>query len=110
MGRWMLKKKLKELEEEAMNKRQSLKAAELRIAENERIMALNKADIMLYNNCILHMIEGGSPCDYCEDSKECELEANGSKGCDQWMLHGQPVTVAKGGDADESTGIYGASS
>ena len=88
-----------------MNARQALKAAALHIKENERIMALNKSDIVEYNKCILAMIAGGNPCEYCEDNEECQLEAKG-KGCDQWMLKGQPIKLAKDGDADESTGIY----
>jgi len=93
-----------------MNARQAARAAAQRIAEDERIMALNKADIIDYNTCILAMIDGKTPCIYCEDYKECQLEAKDGKGCDQWMLRSQPITLdtVKGGDTDASTRIYGA--
>lgn len=74
-----------------MNARQAAKAAAKRIEENERVLKLNKADIVAYNNCILSMIAGGSPCDYCEDIEECQLDAKG-KGCSEWMLKMQRVT------------------
>lgn len=69
-----------------MNGRQAAKAAAARIAEMERVAALNKQDIIAYNKCILDMIAGESPCLYCEDWQECQLEAKGGKGCAEWML------------------------
>lgn len=72
-----------------MNARQAAKAAAKRIEELERVAALNKADIIDYNKCIEHMIQNGSPCDYCEDLQECQLEAKGKTGCTEWMLRSQ---------------------
>ena len=69
-----------------MNGRQAAKAAAARIAEMERVAALNKQDIISYNKCILDMIAGESPCLYCEDWQECQLEAKGGRGCAEWML------------------------
>ena len=70
-----------------MNGRQAARAAAERIKENERILALNKADIVAYNLCILHMIDHGSPCDFCEDLEECRKEEKDvTIGCDNWML------------------------
>ena len=75
-----------------MNARQAAKAAAKRIEELERVAALNKADIVDYNKCVEHMIQGGSPCDYCEDLQECQLEAKGKTGCTEWMLRSQEAT------------------
>ena len=108
MTKCFLKGKIRDLEREIMNARQAAKAAAEIIKEQERVMALNKKDIIDYNNCILSMIEGGDPCEYCEDKEECQLEAKG-KGCDQWMLKSQKITSldVKEGE-DDSKGIYGA--
>ena len=86
-----------------MNSRQAAKAAAARIEECERIMALNKADIIDYNNCIMHMIRHGSPCDYCNDLEECWENGNDvTMGCDEWMLRmKRAVSVPEGGEPDE---------
>lgn len=80
-----------------MNGRQAAKLAAARIAEMERVANLNKHDIIEYNRCILDMIAGESPCLYCEDWQECQLEAKGGKGCAEWMLKTYPW---KAGDQD----------
>ena len=90
MGRWALKKKVIGLERDIVNARQAAREAAKKITELERVAALNKADIVDYNKCIEHMISGGSPCDYCEDLQECQLEAKGKTGCSEWMLRSQP--------------------
>lgn len=70
-----------------MNSRRALKAVAKRIEEQEHTLALNKRDIQLYNKVVIHMIQGGSPCDYCEDRKECQLSAkDAGVGCPQWWL------------------------
>ena len=95
-----------------MNARQSAKLAGMRVAELERILALNKADIVNYNLCILHQIDGGSPCVFCEDENECQLEAKGGKGCGDWMLRMNKVTqpsVSEEGD-NASEGVHDAGS
>ena len=84
-----------------MNSRQAAKAAAKRIEECERVMALNKADIQDYNRIILDMICGESPCPYCEDWNECQLDAKAGKGCSEWMLRMQrPEPAPEGGDPD----------
>ena len=69
-----------------MNARQAAKAAAKRIEELEHITLANKWDIQQYNKCIQDMIAGESPCLYCEDWNECQLEAKGGKGCPEWIL------------------------
>jgi hypothetical protein len=81
-----------------MNKRQALKAAAERIKEQDRILALNKADIMDYNACITDMIAGKGPCQWCEDYNECQLASKGP-GCTMWMLRSQKVGDPDGSDA-----------
>ena len=90
-----------------MNARQAAKAASMRISELERIVALNKADIVDYNKCIMDMIAGESPCLYCEDWEECNRETKAGKGCDLWMLRWQKAGDLNGreeGNAEETSG------
>ena len=68
-----------------MNAKQSLKIVSKHLIELEIQMRRAEKDIKDYNDCIDHIIAGGSPCDYCEDLAECNLEAKG-KGCELWML------------------------
>ena len=90
-----------------MNARQAAKAAAERIKECERVMALNKADIIDYNKVIADMICGESPCPWCEDWEECKLEAKGGKGCSEWMLRHQTFTQTDvKEEADESKGLH----
>ena len=63
--------------------------ASLRVAELERILALNRADIIEYNLCILGLIDGKNPCMFCEDYEECQLEAKEQMGCGEWMMRSQ---------------------
>ena len=85
-----------------MNGRQAARAAAKRIEEMSVTLAFNKADIRDYNLCIAHMINHGSPCDWCEDLAECrEAGKDTTIGCDDWMLRHQPVVpVPEGGDQD----------
>lgn len=69
-----------------MNARQAARAAAKRIEEMERVNILMSRDIRGYNTVILKMIEGESPCPYCEEFEECQLEARGNKGCSEWWL------------------------
>jgi hypothetical protein len=72
-----------------MNQRQANKLAAQMIPELERRLEYNKVDITNYNLCILHQINGGSPCIFCEDYEECQLEAKDGRGCGEWMLKSQ---------------------
>lgn len=84
-----------------MNSRQAAKAAGQRVMELERILALNKMDIIEYNLCILRMIDGESPCVLCEDYEECQLEAKDGKGCGEWMLRSNEKRKAQAAAAKE---------
>ena len=80
-----------------MNARQAARAAAERIKELESTGARAAADIKDYNSCILSMISGGSPCDWCEDQEECQLQEKG-KGCQEWWLRfrkEEPATEAE---------------
>lgn len=80
-----------------MNAKQALRAAAKRIEELEHYNRLASADIKTYNEVIDGMIAGRSPCDWCEDQQECQLQAHADgKGCDMWML-----AFPKGDDAHE---------
>ena len=100
----------KQRREKRMNARQALKAyrekAEKEIRELEYYKQEATADIKAYNGCIEHMIKGGSPCDWCNDQVECQLQAKeDGKGCDEWMLKFRESTPDDGGCADENKGI-----
>lgn len=70
-----------------MNAKQAARAAARHIEELEHQVRLNVRDIKLYVQCIQHMIQHGSPCDYCEDRDECQADGkNVDTGCDDWML------------------------
>ena len=89
-----------------MNARQAAKAAAERIKEMERVAAINKADIIDYNKCIMDMIAGKSPCDWCEDMIECQLQAKAEgKGCEDWMLRMQTGFAFAGALANKNTTI-----
>lgn len=90
-----------------MNARQAAKAAAKQIEELENYNARCKADITAYNQCIRGMIAGESPCRWCEEHEECQLEAKDGKGCDDWWLKYCDVVTE---DEDDSKGIYGTSS
>lgn len=95
-----------------MNARQAAKAASLKIKSMEHTLALNKADIIDYNLVIQALIAGKSPCDWCEDLQECQLEAKGKNGCSEWMLRFQrpaPEEVVSDGQeaGTEKYAIFG---
>ena len=70
-----------------MNAKQAARAAAQHIEELEHQIMLNIRDIRLYVQCIHGMINHGSPCEYCEDRDECEINGkNIDAGCDDWML------------------------
>ena len=87
-----------------MNGRQAAKLASLQVIELERIRALNTEDIIDYNLCILSMIDGRSPCPFCEDYDECQLEAKDHKGCGEWMVRSHEKRIATAAQAAEEAG------
>ena len=84
-----------------MNAKQAARAAAKHIEELEHQVRLNVRDIKLYVQCIQHMIQRGSPCDYCEDRDECLADGkNVDTGCDDWMLKLWKVTEPLPGRPD----------
>ena len=69
-----------------MNGRQAAKVAAQRIDELEYTIMRHIVDTRNYVACIHDMIEGKSPCAYCEEHEECQLEAKDNKGCAEWWL------------------------
>ncbi len=77
-----------------MNAKQALRSVTKQLENQTFYNALASADIRDYNAVIDHMIGGGSPCDWCQDKEECQLQAKADgKGCDMWMLREQPKEV-----------------
>ena len=94
-----------------MNGRQAAKAAagrieelELRVAELEHVNSLYAHDVKEYNETIQQMIAGGSPCPYCEEHLECQLEAKDGKGCEQWWLQYPTEGGVNDAEAGEQSG------
>ena len=91
MTKCFLKAKIRELEREIMNGRQAAKLAAEHIKELEFYNAKCKQDITAYNQVIEALIRGESPCRWCEDIEECQLEEKNGKGCAEWMLTDKPM-------------------
>ena len=91
-----------------MNARQAARAAAKRIEELEYYNLRASADIKAYNAVIDSMIAGGSPCDWCEEKQECQLQVKADgKGCSEWWLANDlPVQDQDGGDASDSENIF----
>ena len=90
----------KEKGERAMNGRQAAKAAYEHIKDLEYYNAKCKSDITAYNLVIESLIRGESPCPWCEDVEECQLETKGNKGCAEWMLTDKPVIEEEQHDSE----------
>lgn len=91
MGIWIGYEIGKDREEDwrddALNARQALKKVSEQLEGAAFQITQMTADIKRYNQCIDGMIAGGSPCPWCEDYKECQLQAKtDGKGCELWML------------------------
>ena len=91
-----------------MNAKQALKKASAKIQNMSYTLFCNKEDIKEYNKCILDQIDGKSPCPYCHDYQECQLEAKDNKGCPEWMLKMPMFTMAdvKQEEEDEGEGLH----
>lgn len=90
-----------------MNARQAAKAAAKKIEEMQHYNDKCKADIMAYNAVIQAMIEGKSPCPWCEEHEECQLTAKDVKGCDQWWLSFTPPEVKEETNDSEDVPVVG---
>lgn len=53
----------------------------------ERRIVYHMKDNRTYNQCVQAMIEGQSPCLWCEERHECGKEQD--KGCEDWSLKHQ---------------------
>ena len=71
-----------------MNGRQAAKEAAKHIENLENYNNKAMRDIKAYNECIDNMIQGGNPCDWCEEKRlgECEHPECDGKGCESWWL------------------------
>ena len=88
-----------------MNSKQALKAASKHIENMEYSISRYVIDVKAYNACILAMIKGESPCQYCEDHEECQLSAKDGAGCEDWFLMDIPPVAEEEEEADEGKGI-----
>lgn len=98
--------------EPKMNMKQSLRAAEKHIEDLTHSNARYRNDVIAYNECITAMIEGKSPCGWCEDHEECQLQAKDGTGCGEWMLamkFGEVRNDGRGNPEDETNRVYAAS-
>ena len=50
-----------------------------------KLLNIHVKEIDLLQECMEKMIAGGSPCEYCEDFSECQMEDK-SRGCKMWWL------------------------
>ena len=93
-----------------MNAKQALKTATKKIEELEDYNRRASADIKAYNKVIDSMIAGGSPCDWCEDRNECQLQAKADgKGCSEWWLAFDRPDIPEGEEApNDSERIFSA--
>lgn len=84
-----------------MNARQAAKSAAKRIEELEHTIAQYKSDVQDYYKVIEDQIDGKSPCPWCEDYVECQLDAKDGFGCHEWLLRfRKPGSQPEGGDQD----------
>jgi hypothetical protein len=60
--------------------------AEDEIVDNRQWLAQRDWENQLMQRCIAWMIEGRSPCWFCEECKECKRKEHMKKGCDGWFL------------------------
>jgi len=78
--------------------------------EHEYSQQRSKRDITAMNECIDSMIQGGNPCDWCEEKRlgECEHPECDGKGCEGWWLKELDETeTAEAEKADDGPVIDG---
>ena len=78
-----------------MNARQAAKQAAKKIEELEFRIAMYIMDVKEYNEVIDALILQKSPCPWCEDYEECQLEAKKLYGCPEWMLHNNAKRISE---------------
>ena len=93
-----------------MNAKQAAKKAAAMVEEvekrNEELAFMNmrqSKDIKDYNTVILSLIDGKSPCPWCEEYKDCKLEARDKTGCQEWWLRYEGGENAGEGISDPGT-------
>jgi len=59
---------------------------ETEILDNRSWLAKRDYENQLMQQCIAGMIEGRTPCWWCEECKECKREQHMKKGCKEWWL------------------------
>ena len=86
-----------------MNCRQVMKAQAKHIENMEYSISRYIIDVKAYNQCIVGMIKGESPCQYCEDHEECQLAAKDGKGCGDWYLKDMPPVKEEEEDSEDDS-------
>ena len=69
----------------AMEKAKARQTKNSRLRELDYIATRQAADIQDYVRAMVSVIDGGSPCDWCESQEECQRECKGH-GCHEWWL------------------------
>ena len=88
-----------------MNAKQANRAMAKHIQEMEHTIAQYKADVQDYYTVIEDQIDGKSPCPWCEDYVECQLDAKDGFGCLEWLLRfRKPGSQPEGGELDGEEG------
>lgn len=89
-----------------MNGRQAAREAAKRIEILEHANNLYKIETVAYNELILAMIAGKSPCEMCRESQlgECPNSEKQDHGCSEWWLMKIPAEPEKEA-ADAGEGI-----
>ena len=100
---WLLGREKNYLEELQMNMRQSMRAMSKQMEDMANYNRRAKKDIKAYNACIDGMIAGESPCKWCEEYAECQLQAKDGKGCSEWWLADQDKAQP---DDDNQTMVF----
>jgi hypothetical protein len=56
------------------------------LTDNRSWLAQRDYENQLMQQCIAGMIEGRSPCWWCEEEKDCKRDQHMKKGCKEWWL------------------------
>ena len=66
-------------------KREKRQTKNAKLQEMEYIATMQAADIQDYVKAMIAVINGDSPCNWCESQEECQRDVKG-KGCSEWWL------------------------